>query len=177
VLILRDVLGFRAREAAQILGSTEESVTIASSGPRCAPAPAPRAGEREQPLAPGSAVEWELVERFTRAFEAKDIPSIVGLLTQDARLTMPPLPLEWHGRDLADRFLAAAAIRHGRRRLIATRANDQPAFGIYARDPRAGVLHAVGLLVLTLAGDRISAMTRFDTSVLAYFGLPRTLPD
>jgi hypothetical protein len=64
-----------------------------------------------------------------------------------------------------------------RRRLIATRANGQPGFGLYVRDPHAPVLHAIGLLVLTLAGDRICAMTRFDASVLAYFGLPRTLPD
>ena len=49
--------------------------------------------------------------------------------------------------------------------------------GIYVRDPRARILHVVGLLVLTLAGDRICAMTRFDTSVLASFGLPRILPD
>ena len=91
---------------------------------------------------------------------------------------MPPIPLEYQGRDLADRFLT--------RRLPATsaatgwsptRANGQPAFGLYVRDPQARVLHAAGLLVLTLAGDRICAITRFDTSTLAYFGLPRTLPD
>jgi RNA polymerase sigma-70 factor (ECF subfamily) len=90
---------------------------------------------------------------------------------------MPPTPLEWQGRDLADRFLTAAAMQHGRRKLVATRANGQPAFGVYARDPWARIRHAVGLLVLTLTGDQICAMTRFDTSVLPYFGLPRTLPD
>lgn len=178
VLILRDVLGFHAREVAEVLDSTEESVTSALKRARATlQRQLPRPGEREQPPAPGSVAERGLVERFTRAFEAKDVHSIVGLLTEDVWLTMPPIPLEWQGRDLADRFLTAAAIRHGRRRLVATRANGQPAFGIYARDPRARILHAVGLLVLTLADDRICAMTRFETSVLAHFGLPRTLPD
>ncbi len=93
-------------------------------------------------------------------------------------LAMPPLPLEYQGRELAVRFLAAAAFRDDRRfRLIPTRANGQPAFGVYLRDPRAGVLHANGLVVLTLAGNRICAMTRFGTSTFPGFGFPRTLPD
>ena len=178
VLILRDVLGFHAREVAQVLDSTEESVTSALKRARATlQRRLPWSGEREQPPAPGSAAERELVERFTRVFEAKDVPGIVGLLTEDVWLTMPPIPLEWQGRDMADRFLTATAIWHVRPRLVATRANGQPAFGLYVRDPQAPVLHATGLLVLTLAGDRICAMTRFDTSMLAYFGLPRTLPD
>jgi hypothetical protein len=86
----------------------------------------PRSGEREQPPAPDSAAERELVERFTWAFEAKDVHSIVGLLTEDVWLTMPPIPLEWRGRDLADRFLTATAIGHVRRRLVATRATASP---------------------------------------------------
>ena len=89
---------------------------------------------------------------------------------------MPPIPLEWQGRDLADQFLAATAIRLERPRLVATRANGQPAFGLYVRDPRACIQHGAGLLVLTLAGHRICAMTRFETSVLAWFGLPTSLP-
>jgi RNA polymerase sigma-70 factor (ECF subfamily) len=88
---------------------------------------------------------------------------------------MPPLPLEYQGRELAARFLTA--VGQGRSwRLVATRANGQPAFGFYIRDPQAGVCHALGLLVLTLSGGRICAMTRFDNSVLPRFGLPRTLP-
>lgn len=178
VLILRDVLGFHAREVARVLDSTEESVTSALKRARATlQRRLPGSGKREQSPAPGSAAERELVERFTRAFEAKDVPGIVGLLTEDVWLTMPPIPLEWQGRDLADRFLTATAIRQVRPRLVATRANGQPAFGIYVYDPQARILHATGLLVLTLAGDRICAMTRFDTSMLAYFGLPRILPD
>ncbi len=178
VLILRDVLGFHAREVAQVLDSTEESVTSALKRARATlQRQLPRSAECGQSPAPGSAAERELVERFTRAFEAKDVHGIVGLLTEDVWLTMPPIPLEYQGHDLADRFLTATALWLERPRLVATRANGQPAFGIYVRDPQAPVLHAIGLLVLTLADDRISAITRFDTSTLAYFGLPRILPD
>ena len=92
-------------------------------------------------------------------------------------MTMPPLSLEYHGRELVARFLAATGLRPGRRsRIVPTRANGQPAFGLYAQDPQAGIFHAAGLLVLTLTGDSICAMTGFDTSTLPHFGLPRTLP-
>jgi RNA polymerase sigma-70 factor (ECF subfamily) len=93
---------------------------------------------------------------------------------------MPPLPFEYQGGDTIGRFLHAVSFRHGtgRTRLIPTRANGQPAFGRYLRDPHAPVSHAHGLIVLTLAGDRICVITGFnDNSVLARFGLPRTLPD
>jgi RNA polymerase sigma-70 factor (TIGR02960 family) len=178
VLILRDVLGFHAQEVAQVLDSTEESVTSALKRARATlQRRLPRSGEREQTPAPGSAAERELVERFTRAFQAQDVPGIVALLTDDVWLTMPPIPLEWQGRRLAGQFLAATATPHAPRTLVPTRANGQPAFGLYVSDPRARIRHGTGLLVLTLAGDRICAMTRFDTSMLAYFGLPRILPD
>jgi RNA polymerase sigma-70 factor (ECF subfamily) len=177
-LILRDVLGFRAREAAQILDTSQESVTSALKRARAAMARQPPAAEREPPPPPGSAAEQELVERLTRAFEAANVDGILALLTDDAWLTMPPLPLQYQGRQLAARFLTATAFRPGwTARLVATRANGQPAFGCYVRDPQARVAHAIGLLVLTLSGRRICAMTRFDTSVLPRFGLPRTLPD
>ena len=85
--------------------------------------------------------------------------------------------MEYQGRDLAARYLATTAFRPGRRsRLIPVRANGQPAFGVYIQDPQADISHAAGLIVLTLTGDKISAMTGFDTSVLPHFGLPRTLP-
>jgi RNA polymerase sigma-70 factor (ECF subfamily) len=88
---------------------------------------------------------------------------------------MPPMPFEYEGRDVVARF-CGAIFRAGRRfDLIPTRANRQPAFGAYLRAP-TGIRHGVGLLVLTLTGDRICAMTRFDNSVLPWFGLPRSLP-
>jgi RNA polymerase sigma-70 factor (TIGR02960 family) len=174
-LILRDVLGFHTSEAAEILGVSEQSAASALKRARATLAQHLPAGQPEAPP-PHSPAEQELVGRLTRAFEAADVDGIVALLTEDAWLRMPPIPLEYQGCDLAGRFFTLA-FRPGRRyRLVATRANGQPAFGVYVRDPRAPVLHANGLLVLTLAGDRISMITRFDTSVLPRFGLPRFLP-
>jgi RNA polymerase sigma-70 factor (ECF subfamily) len=177
VLILRDVLGFHVSEAAHILAASEQSVASALKRARATLArqlPAP--GQREAPPPPHSAAEQQLVARFTQAFEAADVDGIVALLTDDAWLTMPPVPLEYEGRELAARFFTLV-FRQGRRyRLIATRANGQPAFGVYSRDRHAPVWHATGLLVVTLAGDRVSMITRFDNSVIPRFGLPRSLP-
>ena len=89
---------------------------------------------------------------------------------------MPPVPLEYQGRELATQFFTLAFRNRRRFRLVATRANGQPAFGVYVYDRHAPVLHANGLIVLTLAGDQISTITRFDASVLPRFGLPRSLP-
>jgi hypothetical protein len=87
---------------------------------------------------------------------------------------MPPMPFEYEGRDAAARF-CASLFKAGRRfELVPTRANGQPAFGTYLRGVD-GVSHGVGLLVLTLNGDRISAMTRFENTVLPWFGLPRSI--
>ena len=172
VLILRDVLGFAAGDAARILGSTEESVTSALKRARAALRHGRPAGAQPPPP-PGSAGEKELIERLTRAYETGDVDGIIALFTDDAWLTMPPFPLEYQGREVIGRFLAAIAFRDGRTyRLIATRANGQLAFGAYLHGPRAKAAQANGLLVLTLTGSRIRAMTRFGDSVLPRFGLP-----
>jgi RNA polymerase sigma-70 factor (TIGR02960 family) len=176
-LILRDVLGFPTSEAAQMLQTSEQSVASAVKRARATLARELPPGQREAAPPPHSLAEQRLVARLTQAFEAADVDGIVTLLTEDAWLTMPPLPLEYQGRDLAGRFFTLA-FRPGRKyRLIATRANGQPAFGVYVSDPHAPVLHANGLIVLTLAGDQISMITRFDISVLPRFGLPRILPE
>ncbi len=179
VLILRDVLGFRASEAGDILECTEESVTSALKRARATLQYRRAQSADLRPPPPGSVLEHALVQRFTQAYEAGDVREVVALLTQDAWLIMPPVPLQYQGRELAARFLAATGFRPGRSaRLIPTRANGQPAFGLYIRDPRAPVAHANGMLVLTLAGSQISALTGFPgTSALRIFGLPRTLPD
>ena len=157
-----------------MLDSTEESVTSALKRARATlQLRLPPASDRDQPPLPRSAAESALVERFTRAFEADDIEDLVDLLTEDVWISMPPTPFAWQGHDPA-RPVLRAVLEPGRR-LVATRANGQPAFGLYLPDPHARILHAVGLLVLTLAGDRVSAITRFDTSVLPHFNLPRTL--
>jgi RNA polymerase sigma-70 factor (TIGR02960 family) len=178
-LILRDVLGYRASEAAQILDCTEESVTSALKRARAALTYQRTQSPGHQSPPPGSAAEQELVHRFTQAYQAGDVQAVVALLTDDAWLVMPPVPMQYQGRELAARFWAATGLRPGRAsRLVPTRANGQPAFGLYVCDPNAPVAHASGILVLTLAGSQISAVTGFlGTSVLHLFGLPRTLPN
>jgi RNA polymerase sigma-70 factor (TIGR02960 family) len=173
VLVLRDVLGFRAAEVARILDTTEDAVTNALKRARRA-LPGPAAERAPLPNSPG---ERRIVDDFVRAFEAGDVDAVVALLTDDAWLTMPPLPLEYQGVDAVRNFLATVALRDGVRHvLVPTRANGQPAFGCYVRDPRTPIPHAHGVIVLTLAGDRISALTRFlDNSLLTTFGLPRSL--
>jgi RNA polymerase sigma-70 factor (TIGR02960 family) len=179
VLILRDVLGFRASEVARILESTEESVTSALKRARATlQHRLPSSAAREAPPPPDSAAEQELVKRLTLAYETSNVADLVALLTDDVLMTMPPIPLQYRGRELVARFLTAAVFGPDTIfRMVATRANGQPAFGAYLRDPLAKVAHANGLLVFTFAGGRISAITRFDTSVLPRFGLPPTLPD
>jgi RNA polymerase sigma-70 factor (ECF subfamily) len=179
VIVLRDVLGFHAREVAEFLDTTEESVTSAlKRGRRTLQRRLGGPAHREPPPAPDSAAERDLVAKLTHAYDTGDVDALVDLLTEDVWLTMPPLPLEYHGRDVAARFHATVAFRHGRtHRVVPTRANGQPAFGIYLRDAHGGISRAVGLLVFTLSGDHVSAITRFDNSVLPYFGLPRSLPD
>ena len=176
VLVLRDVLGFRASEVAEMLEVTVDSANSllkrARAGLQRRP---PTDVEREPAPAPDSPTEQATVAAFVRAYEAGDLDGLVSLLTDDVFLSMPPLPLEYEGIDVVTRFYASM-IGSGRRfDLVPTRANGQPAFGAYLRAP-TGIRHGTGLLVLTLAGDRISSVTRFDTSVLPYFGLPRSLP-
>ena len=107
------------------------------------------------------------------------VERVVELLTDDALLTMPPEPLEYQGHDAITVFLSNRfANQQGRRvQLVPTRANGQPAFGHYIDDAHAAIARSYGVLVLTLDGDRVAALTRFnDSAVLARFGLPRTKP-
>jgi RNA polymerase sigma-70 factor (ECF subfamily) len=110
------------------------------------------------------------------AYEAGDVAALVWLLTEDAVITAPLAAGAYVGPASAARVFDAIFAQDRSYRLIPTRANRQPAFGVYVRDPATGLFHANGMLVVTLAGDRIRAMTRFDNSVIASFGLPRRLP-
>jgi RNA polymerase sigma-70 factor (TIGR02960 family) len=174
-LILRDVLDFRASEAADMLAASEQSVESALKRARATLArhlPPPG----QQPPLPHSRAEAELVDRLTRAFETSDVHGIIALLTDDAWLTMPPVPLEYQGRELIAQFFTLVFGLGRRYRVVATRANGQPALGLYAGDPQTPVLHAFGLNVITMAGEQISRIDRFDNSVFPRFGLPRSLP-
>ena len=176
VLVLRDVLGFHANEVADMLDSTIDSVNSLLKRARASlQRRLPSIAEREPAPAPDSPSEQAIVAEFVRAYESGDLDDLVALLTDDVFLSMPPLPLEYEGRDVVARFYASM-IGSGRRfDLVPTRANGQPAFGAYLR-ASTGIRHGTGLLVLTLTGDRICSVTRFDNSVLPWFGLPRSLP-
>jgi RNA polymerase sigma-70 factor (TIGR02960 family) len=175
VLILRDVLGFHANEVAAMLDTTVDSVKSALKRARVSlQRRRPTAADREPSPAADSPAEDAMVARFVSAYESADINALVALLTDDVFVSMPPLPLEYEGRDAVARF-CASTLGSGRRfDLVPTRANGQPAFGAYLH--AAGARYGTGLLVLTLTGDRICAITRFDNSVLPWFGLPRSLP-
>jgi RNA polymerase sigma-70 factor (TIGR02960 family) len=177
VLVLRDVLGFRAAEVAEMLDTSQASVNSLLRRARAAfETRLPAIGRERAPL-PHSKRERDVVGRLADAFEAGDIHGVVALLSEDAWLTMPPEPWEYQGRAAIGAFLDARAIRRGAPlRLVPTRANGQPAFGCYFPSPQTEIARPYGLLVLTLEGDRISAMTWFaDSSVFPHFGLPRTL--
>ena len=149
-LVLRDVLGYRAAEAAALLGASEATVTSALQRARASleerlPPP------RERAPAPGSTAERAAAERFADAFASGDVDRVVALLTDDAWVTMPPEPFEYEGRAAIAAFLrqvrADARARGGREaRLLPTRANGQPAFGHYLRDACAGEARGSGLL-------------------------------
>ncbi|HTU74236.1 MAG TPA: sigma-70 family RNA polymerase sigma factor [Trebonia sp.] len=175
VLILRDVLGFHASEVASMLDVTVESVTSALKRARAGlQRRLPPGDGRQQPPA-GSPAEEAIVARFVTAWESADLDALVALLTDDVFVSMPPMPFEYAGRDAVAGF-CGILLGGGRRfDLVPARANGQPAFGAYVRAPD-GMRHGTGLYVLTLAGDRIRAMVRFEASLLPWFGLPRALP-
>ena len=142
---------------------------------RSSPACPPPARERA-PL-PNSKLERDIVGSFADAVEAGDIDAMVALLTDDAWVTMPPEPWEYQGPTAIGAFLRDREVRRGALlRLVPTRANGQPAFACYLPIPDTDIARPYALFVLTLEGDRISAITWFaDCSVFPHFGLPRTL--
>ena len=174
VLILRDVLGFRASEVADMLEVTVESVTSALKRARATVDKRRTDRDRLTPPGPGSIEEEALIAKFVHAYESSNVEELVSLLTDDAFITMPPMPFEYAGREAVGEFCSLLFGAGRRYTLIPTRSNGQPAFGVYV-DTGTGTKHGTGVFVLTLAGQQISAMTRFENSVLASFGLPRTL--
>jgi RNA polymerase sigma-70 factor (ECF subfamily) len=171
------VLGFRAEEVAAMLDTTATSVHSLLRRARAAfESRLPASGRERAPL-PNSKLERDVVGSFAEAVEAGDIDAMVTLLTDDAWLTMPPEPGEYQGPTAIGAFLRDREVKRGAPlRLVPTRANGQPAFGCYLPIPHTDIARPRGLFVLTLDGDRVSAITWFaDTSVSPQFGLPRTL--
>ena len=174
VLLLRDVLGYRASEAAGLLGLTEDAVTSALKRAR-ATMDAARSPDRPPPPA-GGQEERALVDRFVSAFTEQDVDALVALMTDDVWVRMPPLPFEYRGTEAVHRFFTAIDMhRRGIARMVPVRANGQPAWGEYVRDPMTGGLHVTGVIVVAFAGDQICELAHFETTLASYFGLPRTL--
>ena len=161
-----------------MLHSSEASVNSALQRARSTMAHRLPGPERERAPLPRSARERDIATRFATAFTLDDIDAVVALLTDDAWLTMPPATLEFQGREAIAGFLRdIRRWREPRRyRLVPVHANGQPAFGCYLREASGPVFRANGMVVLTLEGDRIAALTRFvDNRNLARFGLPQML--
>jgi RNA polymerase sigma-70 factor (ECF subfamily) len=177
VLVLREVLGFRAAEVAGMLETSEASVNSLLRRARAAFESRLPTARRERAPLPNSKLERDIVGRFVETLENGDIDAMVALLTRDAWLTMPPLPHAYQGPEVIGAFLRGAEQRRGAPlRLVPTRANGQPAFACYLSGGESDVARAYSLFVLTLAGDHISAITWFaDSSLFGKFGLPRML--
>ncbi|MCU1360530.1 MAG: polymerase subunit sigma-70 [Ilumatobacteraceae bacterium] len=173
VLVLRDVLGFPASEVADILGTTAASVNSALVRARGGFRP-----DRTPDLVPRprSADEAAVVDRFVEAFQSGDVRRVLELLSDDARLSMPPEPIQCNGPQAIVDFLRDRRFWGPDLRLVPTRANGQPAFGYYLPDPNTSVSRASGLMVLTISHDRVTTLTRFGgPELITRFGLPLTL--
>jgi RNA polymerase sigma-70 factor (ECF subfamily) len=176
-LILREVLGFSAREAAAALDTTVASVNSALR--RARQGVRERLPEQSQQAtlrALGDERLRALVERYADALERADVDAVVALLTEDATWSMPPHASWYRGHESIAAFLLDGPFTV-RWRHVATRANGQPAVGCYSWDEARGAYVASVLDVLTLRGERIAAVTAFlDPGVFPRFGLPPELP-
>jgi RNA polymerase sigma-70 factor (ECF subfamily) len=168
-LVLRDVLGFGTEEVAAMLDVTPQSVKGALA--RARTSLKERVPARERSPLPDAPAARQLVARFSDAMESGDTASLVALLTANARLTMPPLPLEYIGRAAIEAFLnQRAEVRGAPLQVRVTRANGHPAFGCYLHG------QGCGMLALELEGEHVAAMTFFfDRSLVDRFGLPREI--
>jgi RNA polymerase sigma-70 factor, ECF subfamily len=180
VLILRGVLGFSGAETAAALGTTPASVYSAlQRAHRTLEQRRPDRSQQATLRALGDAALAEIVGAYVDAWERCDIDAVVAMLTQDASLAMPPFPAWFRGRADIAAFLASRPLARGTRwRLVPARANGQVAFAHYNWDRERGRFGAHSINVITLAGDRIAAITAFlDASRFAAFGLPDGPPD
>jgi RNA polymerase sigma-70 factor (ECF subfamily) len=177
VLLLRDVLGWSAVDAAQLLDASVASVnsalqraraTLETRFPTGQPSHVPSTDDKQR----------DLLERYVRAWEAADIDGFVALLRQDAVLRMPPWRQWYHGRDAIRMFFGWAWRVPREIRIVPTAANRQPAFVHYLLDPHSSTSFAAhGIDVLTMQDDAIAVVTVFrDPTLISAFGLPMSVP-
>ena len=174
VLLLRDVLAWRAAEVADLLGTTTTAVNSVLQRARdqlreAAPA-------QEAMREPADAGQRELLDRYAAAFETADVAALTRLLRADAVFEMPPQPTWFTGRDLIGRFLASRVLSGNAFRMVPVAANGQPAFAAYLRDSD-GVFRAHAIQVLTVSAGQIARLVSFnDSGLFPAFGLPPTFP-
>ncbi len=177
VLILRDVLDWSAREVAGLL---DLSVPAVKSALHRARMTLGREYETPADAAELDEAQRAQLDRYVRAWETADVDGLAALLTAEATFSMPPIPAWYRGRDTVRALVAKtlfAGPARGRWRLRPTRANGQPAFGLYRIDPGAGLYRAYGVQVVTLDGREVADVITFRVPALfARFGLPETLP-
>ena len=174
VLILRDVLGYSARETAAALEMSPPGVDSALQ--RAHKAVDERLPDRSQQAVLGSLDDQglrEVVDRYVDAFERADVDAVVEMLAADGSFAMPPHPTWYRGREAVATFLESHVMREGRWRLVSTRANGQLAFGNYRWDEARQIFTPRSISVMTLDGERIAEMTTFlDPDLFPSFGLP-----
>lgn len=176
-VLLRDVLGFGTDEVAAMLKTSQTAVKGTLQRGRAALETARHTSDR--PPRPRSAEERDLARRFADAYVAADIDGVLTLLTDDAWLSMPPAPHQYHGLPAVRSFLEASFNFRGERKayLVPGRANNQPSFGSYIADAEDPIARPTGVFVLSLAGNRIAKLTRFHLNDLyPRLGLPESLP-
>jgi RNA polymerase sigma-70 factor, ECF subfamily len=178
VLILRDVLGFSARETAEILDARPPAIDSALQ--RAHRTVDERLPEQSQQATLSSLDDERLrglVDGYINAWESADVDALVTLLAEDAALAMPPQPEWYRGREAVGAFLAARPMSgRVRWRVVPTRANGQLAFAHYRFDADDGTFRLGELCVLMLEGDRIEEITAFrEPAAFASFDLPETL--
>jgi RNA polymerase sigma-70 factor (ECF subfamily) len=174
MLILRDVLGWRAAEVAELLGVSVTAVNSALQRAREQLRQAPVADDIREPSSPA---DQAVLDRYAAAIENADVAALVELLHEDATFEMPPLPTWFRGRDAIGRFLATRVLtRAGTFTPVLTAANGQPAFALYRRH-EDGTRRAYGVQVLTVRESRVTDVVAFlDPGLFAAFGLPAELP-
>jgi RNA polymerase sigma-70 factor, ECF subfamily len=179
VLILRDVLGFSARETATALETTPVSVDSAlQRAHKTVDQRLPEQSQQATLRSLSDAALRQVVQRYVTAWERNDVDAIVAMLAEDAKLAMPPLPTWYRGREQVALFLSRGPLAGTTRwRLIPARANGQLAFGLYAWDDKTQTFMPRAIDVLTLGGAQIQEITAFLTpDAFRTFDLPASLP-
>jgi RNA polymerase sigma-70 factor, ECF subfamily len=177
VLILREVLGFSAREVAESLETTVASVNSAlQRARRSVAARLPEQSQQTTLRALGDERVRELVEAYIAVWSKGDVEALRTLLAEDAVFSMPPWASWWQGRDTIAGFAKEAVEVCAVARTVAIRASGQPAVAYYGQDEKTGTYSAMSIDVLTFEGDRVKEITAFITpKVFSSFGLPEVL--